>query len=120
MNAWIESLLRPIPEERFRVSRERYESLPEALQSEEQIIGLAHHSCGATHGVMERCDLACTSCYLGEEANASKPLDEAEVYRQLDDGALKLLLVAPERLVFGLIWAKSGSYSSSEFLSLWQ
>lgn len=84
MNTWLESLVRPIPEERLRVSRERYESLPETLQSAEQIIGLAHHSCGATHGVMERCDLACTSCYLGEEANSSQPLEEAEVYRQLD------------------------------------
>jgi len=33
---------------------------------------------------MERCDLACTSCYLGEEANASRPLEAAEVYDQLD------------------------------------
>ena len=45
---------------------------------------MAHHSCGATHGVMERCDLACTSCYLGEEANASRPIEEAEVCRQFD------------------------------------
>ncbi len=84
MSGWIESVLRPVPAERQRRSRERFEALPEALQTDEQIIGLAHHSCGATHGVMERCDLACTSCYLGEEANASQPLEEAEVYRQLE------------------------------------
>jgi hypothetical protein len=33
---------------------------------------------------MERCDLACTSCYLGEEANASQPLETARVHEQLD------------------------------------
>ena len=84
MTGWLESIVRPVPAERRRRSRERFEALPASLQTEEQIIGLAHHSCGATHGVMERCDLACTSCYLGEEANASQPLDEAETYRQLD------------------------------------
>lgn len=84
MSGWLASIVRPVAAERRRRSRERFESLPARLQTAEQIIGMAHHSCGATHGVMERCDLACTSCYLGDEANASRPLDEAEVYCQLD------------------------------------
>ncbi|MGB5160589.1 MAG: hypothetical protein WBQ27_05665, partial [Thermoanaerobaculia bacterium] len=54
------------------------------LKTPEQIVGFAHHSCGATHGVLERCDFACTSCYLGEEANAAKPLPREEVFQQLD------------------------------------
>ena len=41
-------------------------------------------ACGATHGVMERCNFACTSCYLTEIANAVRPLPFAEVKRQLD------------------------------------
>ena len=45
---------------------------------------MAHHSCGATHGVLERCDFACTSCYLGEEANSAVPLPREEVFDQLD------------------------------------
>lgn len=84
MSNWSESLVRPIAAERRRKSRERFESLPARLQTADQILGVAHHSCGATHGVMERCDLACTSCYLGEEANASEPLAAAEIHRQLD------------------------------------
>ncbi|MEE9217838.1 MAG: radical SAM protein, partial [Acidobacteriota bacterium] len=37
-----------------------------------------------THGVMERCNLACTSCYLTDIANATRPLPFAEVRQQLD------------------------------------
>lgn len=84
MYSWLKALIRPIPVERHRGSEERFESLPASLKTEEQILGVAHHSCGATHGVMERCDLACTSCYLGEEANASRPLETAEVHQQLE------------------------------------
>ena len=84
MRIWLENLLQPISAERRGKSQERFRDLPSRLQTDEQIIGLAHHSCGATHGVMERCDLACTSCYLGEEANASVPLAASEVRTQLD------------------------------------
>ena len=84
MTSWLEALVYPIPAERRRKSRERFEALPPTLRTQEQILGVAHHSCGATHGVMERCDLACTSCYLGDEANASRPLDAVQVYEQLD------------------------------------
>jgi len=84
MTPWLEALVHPIPAERRRKSWERFQALPSPLQTSQQILGVAHHSCGATHGVMERCDLACTSCYLGEEANASRPLEAAEVHSQLD------------------------------------
>ncbi|MGB5478252.1 MAG: hypothetical protein WBO53_14695, partial [Thermoanaerobaculia bacterium] len=62
----------------------RFLDLPDSLKTPEQIVGFAHHSCGATHGVLESCDFACTSCYLGEEANAAKPLPREEVFQQLD------------------------------------
>ena len=84
MKTLIQTLLHPISAERRGVSARRYRSLPDALKTPEQIIGLAHHSCGATHGVLERCDFACTSCYLGEEANAAAPLPKDEVFQQLD------------------------------------
>ena len=74
----------PIPEERLRLNARRREELPAAVRGPQQVAGVAHHSCGATYGVMERCDFACTSCYLAAEANATPPLEEAEVYRQLD------------------------------------
>jgi molybdenum cofactor biosynthesis enzyme MoaA len=84
MNPAIQHLLQPISPERHRVNRERYASLPDSLKTPEQIIEHSHHSCGATHGVLERCDFACTSCYLGEEANAAEPLPREDVLRQLD------------------------------------
>lgn len=84
MITWLESVLHPISAEFRRKSRERFEALPPHLQTPEQLLGVAHHSCGATHGVMEHCDLACTSCYLGEEANATEPLARDDVYEQLD------------------------------------
>ena len=84
MSSLIQALLEPISPERFRVNRERYDGLPQSLKTPEQIIGDSHHSCGATHGVLERCDFACTSCYLGEEANAAEPLPHEAVLQQLD------------------------------------
>ncbi len=47
-------------------------------------MGRWHHSCGATHSVLERCDFACTHCYLTALANATPPLPESEVRQQLD------------------------------------
>lgn len=82
--AWLDALRHPIPAERRRKSAEHWQALPAHLKTPNQIVGMAHHSCGATHGVMERCDFACTSCYLGEEANAAPPLPEEAVHRQLD------------------------------------
>ena len=84
MKTLVQTLLQPISPERRRVSSGRFQDLPDSLKTPEQIIGFAHHSCGATHGVLERCDFACTSCYLGEEANAAEPLPREEVFQQLD------------------------------------
>ena len=84
MKTLVQTLLQPISPERRRVSSRRFQDLPDSVKTPEQIIGFAHHSCGATHGVLERCDFACTSCYLGEEANAAEPLPKEEVFQQLD------------------------------------
>ena len=40
--------------------------------------------CGATIGVMPRCDFACTGCYLGDGANRIRPLALRDVLAQLD------------------------------------
>ena len=78
------ALLEPIPRERRQLNWARHAQLPEHLRGPEQILGIGHHACGATHSVLERCDFACTSCYLGKAANATPPLPEDEVFRQLD------------------------------------
>lgn len=80
----VQSLLRPTPGELLRLGARRFQALPDSLKTPEQIIGFGHHSCGATHGVLERCDFACTSCYLGQEANAAEPLPKQQVFEQLD------------------------------------
>ena len=41
-------------------------------------------ACGATHSIMERCNFACTSCYLSDVANYTQPLPLAQVQEQLD------------------------------------
>ena len=84
MKTLVQTLLQPISPERRRVNAGRFLDLPDSLKTPEQIIGFPHHSCGATHGVLESCDFACTSCYLGEEANAAEPLSREEVFQQLD------------------------------------
>lgn len=82
---WWRSLSEPISSERRQLNRDRWQSLPESLRVPQQTMGRGHHSCGATHGVMERCDFACTSCYLSPVANATPPLEAELVHRQLDE-----------------------------------
>lgn len=85
LRRWMRNLRDPISAERRRLNEERWTLLPEHLRTEQQTMGRGHHSCGATYGVMERCDFACTSCYLSKVANATPPLEEAKVHAQLDE-----------------------------------
>ena len=62
----------------------KWSELPESLRTPTQLAGVGGVACGATHGVLERCNFACTSCYLTEFANAVPPLPFEEVRRQLD------------------------------------
>lgn len=70
--------------DRTRLDRERWETLPEKLRTRQQVAGRAHVACGATHGVLERCDFACTACYLTNVANRTPPLSFDAVAHQLD------------------------------------
>jgi hypothetical protein len=70
--------------EKKRLLQERWASLPRELQTGNQIAGKSAIACGATHHVMERCNFSCTCCYLGPEANKTKPLPFEEVKEQLD------------------------------------
>ena len=42
-------------------------------------------ACGATHSIIEHCNFACTSCYLTELANETRPLPFEDIAEQLDD-----------------------------------
>jgi len=81
--------MRPPPEtergERERLLRERWAALPEALKHPAQLAGRSAVACGATHHVMERCDFACSCCYLGPEANKTEALPFEDVKAQLDE-----------------------------------
>ncbi|MBA3260838.1 MAG: radical SAM protein [Gemmatimonadales bacterium] len=57
--------------------------LPEQFKVPQQMLGRGGNGCGATIGVMPRCDFACTGCYLGEEANRIPPAPLEEVKAQM-------------------------------------
>lgn len=83
--SFFQALRHPIPLERRRRNRERREELPDHLKGPQQAMGVSHHACGATHSLLERCNFACTSCYLSRHANATKALPPEEVRQQLDE-----------------------------------
>ena len=73
-----------LPGERAAVATARAR-LPATVRDEPtQFIGQHTVGCGATWGVLERCQFACTACYLDEDANDTPPLPLAEVLAQLD------------------------------------
>jgi hypothetical protein len=47
----------------------RWEELPTAVRTPNQMLGTRMGGCEGTHGVFPRCDLACTPCYHSREAN---------------------------------------------------
>lgn len=49
-----------------------------------QMFGRHEEGCGATIGVMPRCDFACRGCYLNDTANTTPALSVAAVKAQLD------------------------------------
>ncbi|MEP4377791.1 MAG: radical SAM protein [Alphaproteobacteria bacterium] len=49
-----------------------------------QMYGRHEEGCGATIGVMPKCDFACRGCYLGADANRTPALSVEDVKAQLD------------------------------------
>ena len=77
-------LQEPIPDEKKRLMRARWESLDPHWRTLGQGLGQQATGCGATIGVHPGCDFACTGCYLGAEANRARPIGLAQTFRQLD------------------------------------
>lgn len=67
-----------------RLTDRRWRELPDAAKTENQVSGVRGIACGATHGILERCNYACTSCYLTDVANRTPALDFEAVCAQLD------------------------------------
>jgi molybdenum cofactor biosynthesis enzyme MoaA len=77
-------LRNPRSRERRELCRRRWETLPDELRTPQQAAGRAHVACGATHGVLERCNFACSACYLTPIANRTPKLPFDRVREQLD------------------------------------
>jgi len=84
-----------VPEERAR-AKAIWDSLPEELHTPDQGFGRWSTGCGATWGVMERCDFGCTACYLAKGANQTDAMPFEQVAEQID--ALKAHMGAGARI----------------------
>jgi hypothetical protein len=73
----------PIVEEKARVLRERWDSLPRELQTNNQISGRHLTHCGFTLGA-SYCSFHCTHCYLPKNANSIPIPSLAQVKEQID------------------------------------
>ena len=60
-----------------------WEALPSALRRPTQFLGRQYAGCGATIGVMPRCDFTCAGCYLGADANRIRPRPIEDVKLQM-------------------------------------
>jgi hypothetical protein len=74
---------RPIDEEKLRVLRERWESLPVELRTNNQISGRHLTHCGFTLGA-SYCSFHCTHCYLPKNANEIPIPSLEQVKEQID------------------------------------
>src|SRR5205085_11863231 len=73
----------PIGEEKARVLKERWESLPAELRTNNQISGRHLTHCGFTLGA-SYCSFHCTHCYLPRNANEIPIPSLAQVKEQID------------------------------------
>ena len=69
----LRALFRPIVTEEREAAAAMWRRLPGEVRTADQVLGRYSAGCAATWGVMERCDFACTACYLAKGANATPP-----------------------------------------------
>jgi MoaA/NifB/PqqE/SkfB family radical SAM enzyme len=74
---------RPLEPEVRRTIAEARQRLSPQLRVDRQTVGRQEEGCGATIGVMPRCDFGCVGCYLGSNANRARALPLAEVRHQM-------------------------------------
>lgn len=84
LKRWINPVLEPRSREKLRLISEKWLQLDRSLRLPQQAAGRSNNSCGATYGIMEQCNFACTSCYLSDIANHTPALPFAKVQEQLD------------------------------------
>jgi hypothetical protein len=82
----LERLTRPEHPDLTAALAKRWEELPAHVKSPKQMLGQRTAGCEGTHGVFPRCNLACTPCYHGKEAQRIRtdgPHTVREVRRQM-------------------------------------
>ena len=84
MGRMIQALLEPIPSEKKRLLSRRWQGLDDALRQPGQGYGRQSTGCGATIGVMPRCDFDCHGCYLGGDANQVPRRPLPDILEQID------------------------------------
>ena len=83
----LERATRPRPPDLEAALAARWAELPAAVRTPQQMLGRHTAGCEGTHGVFPRCDLACTPCYHGRDANRVRvdgPHTVREVDRQME------------------------------------
>jgi hypothetical protein len=81
----------PIAEEKARVLKERWESLPLELRTNNQISGRHLTHCGFTLGA-SYCSFHCTHCYLPKNANEINFMDAKQVAQADTDPVVRARL----------------------------
>lgn len=77
---------RPVHPDTEAALARRWAELPAAVRTDAQLLGRRTVGCEGTHGVFPRCNLACTPCYHGREAQQVATDGDhtaAEVERQM-------------------------------------
>jgi molybdenum cofactor biosynthesis enzyme MoaA len=80
---FVEATPRADEVETRRTLGDKWRALPESLRTSRQLYGSHDEGCGATVGVMPRCDFACSGCYLGPDANSIPAESVAAVKSQI-------------------------------------
>ena len=60
-----------------------WSAVPESARGPTQFLGRQYAGCGATIGVMPKCDFSCAGCYLSAMANHRRPRPISEIKDQL-------------------------------------
>ena len=60
-----------------------WDTIAPELRTENQMLGRHEEGCGATIGVMPRCDFACRGCYLAADANRIPAMDLDAIKAQM-------------------------------------
>ncbi len=80
---WLDRATQPVAPELSAALTKRWQELPGHVKTPAQLLGRRTAGCEGTHGVFPRCNLACTPCYHGRDANRVR-IDGAHTIAEVD------------------------------------